>query len=298
MYLSRSREPQGGLYSALSGSAMFRDFQEAFVKATGLPLTMHPPAGEPEGSSAEQPGSASPFCAQMAGAHHAGTTFVAFQKRLEAEATLEPVTLKSLAGMCETAVPVRIGEKLVAFLQTGGVLLANPNQRHFSGVAREFLRLGTPAELKHFEKGYYASRVLAPEQYDSMVRLVVMFARHLATCGDQFALQRMGPETLTIARARQIIAVGFREELSLGIVAQQVNVSTGYFSEQFKKGTGLNFGDYVARLRVGEARTLLRTSNSRVSDVAFEVGFKSLSQFNRSFHRIAGMSPRTCQATY
>ena len=241
MYLSRSREPPGRLYSALSGSAMFRDFKRAFEKATGLPLTIHPPAGEPESGSAEKSAGASPFCARMAGAHHASTTYAAFQKRLEDEATLEPMTLKCLAGMCETAVPVRVGEKLVAFLQTGGVLLANPNRRHFSGVAREFLRLGTPLELKQFEKGYYATRVLAPDQYDSMVQLVVIFAMHLATCGEQFALQRMAPETSTISRARKIIAAGFREELSLGSVAQQVNVSAGYFSELFKKSTGLNF---------------------------------------------------------
>ena len=276
---------------------MFRDFKQAFEKATGLPLTMHPPHGEPMCGSAKKPVGPAPFCARMAGAHHARTTYIAFQERLEDEAALRPKTLKGLAGMCETAVPVRVEEKLVAFLQTGGVLLATPNRRYFSGVATEFLRLGTPVELKRFEEHYYASRVLAPEQYDSMVRLVTIFAGHLATCGDQFASQRMAQETPTISRARQIIAAGFREELSLGSVAQQVNVSAGYFSELFKKSTGLNFVEYVARLRVGKAHTLLRIPKSRVSDVAFEVGFQSLSQFNRSFHRIAGMSPRTCQAS-
>ncbi|MEO7799368.1 MAG: helix-turn-helix domain-containing protein [Opitutaceae bacterium] len=296
MYLSRSRVPLGRLYSALSGSTMFRDFKQAFEKATGLPLTIHLPAGEPECGSAEKSAGTTPFCARMAGAHHACTTYCAFQERLEEEAALQPKTLKCLAGMCETAVPVRVGGKLIAFLQTGGVLLATPNRRFFSGVAREFLRLGTPVELKRFEKDYYVSRVLAPEQYDSMVRLVTIFAGHLAACGEQFASQQMAPETPTISRARQIIAAGFREELSLGSVAQQVNMSAEYFGELFKKSTGLNFVEYVARLRVGEAHTRLLIPKSRVSEVAFEVGFQSLSQFNRSFHRIAGMSPRTCQA--
>ncbi|MEO6994486.1 MAG: helix-turn-helix domain-containing protein [Lacunisphaera sp.] len=296
MHLSLPREPTGQLYSALSRSIMFRDFKQAFEKATGLPLTIHQPASEPECGSAEKSASTRPFCARMAGAHHACTTYSAFQERLEKEAVVQPKTLKCLAGMCETAVPVRVGGKLIAFLQTGGVLLATPNRRFFSGVAREFLRLGTLVELKRFEKNYYVSRVLAPEQYDSMVRLVTIFAGHLAACGDQFASQQMVPETPTISRARQIIAAGFREELSLGSVAQQVNMSPEYFGELFKKNTRLNFVEYVARLRVGEARTLLRIPKSRVSEVAFEVGFQSLSQFNRSFHRIAGISPRTCQA--
>ncbi len=90
---------------------------------------------------------------------------------------------------------------------------------------------------------------------------------------------------------------GFREELSLGDIARRVNVSAGYFSTMFKKATGLNFVDYVARLRVEKAKNLLQNPKFRISEVAYDVGFQSLSQFNRTFRRVIGASPRAWRAT-
>jgi AraC-like DNA-binding protein len=55
--------------------------------------------------------------------------------------------------------------------------------------------------------------------------------------------------------------------------------------------TGINFTDYVARLRIERARNLLLNPNLRISEIAFEVGFQSLTHFNRVFKRILGESP-------
>ena len=65
----------------------------------------------------------------------------------------------------------------------------------------------------------------------------------------------------------------------------------------FKRAMGLNFVDYVARFRVEKAKNLLQNPKFRVSEVAYEVGFQSLSQFNRTFRRIIGASPREWRAT-
>ena len=54
----------------------------------------------------------------------------------------------------------------------------------------------------------------------------------------------------------------------------------------------MNFVEYVARLRVEKAKSLLRIPKFRVSEAAFVVGFQSLSHFNRMFRRLAGVSPR------
>jgi AraC-like DNA-binding protein/ligand-binding sensor protein len=290
-------ESPAPLYTALSESAMFRDYQQAFTRATGLPLTLQPPGATHACSSPEAPAAPSPFCALMARTNQACAACFALQQKLEEEAKIEPRTLKCFAGLCETAVPVRVGEKLIAFLQTGRILLETPNQRQFSRITRELLRLGTHVDLKQFEEAYYASRVLNAEQYESMVRLLSIFAGHLAACGNQLALQRTKANIPAVLRARQIIDAGYREELSLGEIARQVNVSAGYFSELFKEATGLNFVDYVTRLRVEKAKNLLQNPRLRVSEIAFDVGFQSLSQFNRSFRRIVGSSPKDFRAT-
>lgn len=74
-------------------------------------------------------------------------------------------------------------------------------------------------------------------------------------------------------------------------MAKAVNTSTFYFCKLFKKETGLNFTEYLSRVRIEKAKNLLLNPNLRISEVAFDVGFQSLTHFNRIFRRIAGESP-------
>jgi transcriptional regulator GlxA family with amidase domain len=59
----------------------------------------------------------------------------------------------------------------------------------------------------------------------------------------------------------------------------------------FKCATGLIFTDYLARLRVEKAKALLIDRNRRLSKVAYDAGFQSLTHFNRVFRKIVGQSP-------
>ena len=81
------------------------------------------------------------------------------------------------------------------------------------------------------------------------------------------------------------------------MVARAVNVSPTHLSEKFKHVTGVKFVDYVARIRFEKACELLRSGDLRVSEIAFAVGFQSLSQFNRVFKRLSGKSPRDYRAS-
>ncbi|MGB8804163.1 MAG: helix-turn-helix transcriptional regulator, partial [Chthoniobacterales bacterium] len=51
------------------------------------------------------------------------------------------------------------------------------------------------------------------------------------------------------------------------------------------------FTDYLARVRIEKAKALLLDRNRRVSEVAYDVGFQSLTHFNRIFRKIVGRSP-------
>lgn len=103
-------------------------------------------------------------------------------------------------------------------------------------------------------------------------------------------------EPVEIWRARNFISANSDEELSLTRVAKAVNISANYLSEKFKEVTGVNFVDYVAQLRIEKALALLQDVDLRISEVAFAVGFQSLSQFNRVFKRLTGKSPTEVRA--
>jgi len=79
--------------------------------------------------------------------------------------------------------------------------------------------------------------------------------------------------------------------MTLSQVAKAVNTSSFYFCKMFRKVTGINFTDYLSRLRIERAKNLLLNPNLRISEIAFEVGFQSLTHFNRVFKRILGQSP-------
>ena len=100
-----------------------------------------------------------------------------------------------------------------------------------------------------------------------------------------------GAEPVEIWKARKFIYAHSDEELSLTKVAKLVNISPNHLSEKFKEVTGVNFVDYIARTRTEKARERLQNSNLRISEIAFAVGFQSLSQFNRVFKRLTRKSP-------
>ena len=103
-------------------------------------------------------------------------------------------------------------------------------------------------------------------------------------------------EPVEIWKARKFIEQHSTEELSLGMVAKAVSFNANYFSERFKQVTGVNFVEYVARIRFEKACSLLHDGDLNISDIAFAVGFQSLSQFNRVFKRLSGKSPTQFRA--
>jgi len=63
-------------------------------------------------------------------------------------------------------VPIRVGEDLIAFLQTGQILLHRPSRREFSRLARQLVKWGVDTDLKQVEEAYFQTRVLTKAQYD------------------------------------------------------------------------------------------------------------------------------------
>lgn len=284
------------MFSALQDSKLFREYQEAFQNATGMPLALR----RAKSAHFEQdPGQKNnPFCEILARSNQVCAECFAMQKRLEEETDLAPKTLHCFAGLCETAIPVRVGENVVAFLQTGQILLHRPEKAQFNKIARQLLEWGTQVDLKRAEEAWLGTTVLGEPQYDSLLRLLTVFATHLAECANALSLQASNTPVPSIIKAKDYIDAHIQDDVSLGEVARAVNVSANYFSELFKKATGINFADYVSRVRVEKTKHLLSDTNRQITEIAFDVGFKSLSQFNRTFRRHAGMSPRAYREQY
>ncbi|HTE42949.1 MAG TPA: AraC family transcriptional regulator [Steroidobacteraceae bacterium] len=82
------------------------------------------------------------------------------------------------------------------------------------------------------------------------------------------------------------------QDMDLDLVATQVGLSPFHFLRLFAAVTGVTPHQYLVRSRLRRAAQLLADEERSITDIAGDVGFGDLSNFVRTFHRAAGVSPR------
>ena len=80
-------------------------------------------------------------------------------------------------------------------------------------------------------------------------------------------------------------------EIELEDAARQAGVSPFHFLRMFASVLGVTPHQYLLRSRLRRAARQLADDDKPVTEVAYDVGFNDLSNFVRTFHRAAGVSP-------
>jgi AraC-like DNA-binding protein/ligand-binding sensor protein len=276
------------LIDMLRRSRLFRDYENVFTKATGLALTLRPLEFwqlAHRGKKHENP-----FCAILA--EHPKSLTVCLQAHQEMidHTGLLPHTVTCPFGLTETAIPVKLGSDVIGYLRIGQVLRHTPAKTDTTKVTRQIEQCGLKfsGELR---KAWEKNPLIPPDKYNAIVRLLSFFGEQLSALTNQLVVEKQNAEPPLVQKARDYIEKHKMEPLSLSAVAQAAGSSVFHFCKVFHKATGVKFTDYVARVRLEDARTQLLNPNRRVSEVAYDVGFQSLTQFNRTFKRVFGQSP-------
>jgi AraC-like DNA-binding protein/ligand-binding sensor protein len=276
------------LIDALRRAKLFRSYEQVFSEATGLPLALRPVDYwqlEHQGKKNENP-----FCALLA--ERPATLAVCLQAHEEMILHTGdlPHTVICPFGLTETAVPIKLGQRTIGYLRIGQVLRHTPARSDTTKVSRELARNGVrfTGEIR---KAWKKNPFIPPEKYNAIVRLLTFFADQLSALSNQLVTEKNNAEPPLVLKAREYIDKHKTEELSLANVAEAAGASVFHFCKVFHKTTGLKFTDYVARVRLEDARTRLLNPNLRISEIAYDVGFQSLTQFNRTFKRVFGQSP-------
>lgn len=84
----------------------------------------------------------------------------------------------------------------------------------------------------------------------------------------------------------------YTEQVSLQRIARELSMSPDYVSHTFKKQYGYSPMQYVNILRVGQAQTRLIDTKDKIAEIATDVGFNNIGNFNRAFYLLVGLSPR------
>ena len=181
---------------------------------------------------------------------------------------------------------LRLPEEIVHRLIGGATLLIKATDA--ADVANfprwnRYTRSGDPVRAQHavnelllrLERVRFEPYVLVPRLTDDIV---------LPAAPDQQSLRNVG-------RMCGFIADNFLDDIDSNDIAAAADIHPKYAMGLFKKATGMTLNEYLNLLRLSYAQARLLDEDANILNVAMDSGFGSLSAFNKSFRKIAGMSP-------
>jgi AraC-like DNA-binding protein len=248
------------LIRMLAGSRIYRGWTKAFSTMTGVPLFLRPI--EAALLQDAGPGRKKWRCAVLGQPNCGCKSCARGFETIAAGVSSSEDLIKCRCGCCGAAVPIRSGKDLVALLQAGPRSGSN----------------------------------LQPHKYGAALKLLGIFAEQLGGLGNQMIVQNQSGEPPVISRAKELISQHYGEDISSGWVAKQLHLSRFYFCTLFKRSTGVTVTEYLTRVRIERVKELLLNPNLRISEIAFQTGFQSLTHFNRVFLKLTGQSPTKYRA--
>jgi len=279
-------------FDVLAALPLLARYEEAFHKATGVSLKLLPPDEQDRRVIYRQGKNA--FCALVGGTPAGCAACQETQSHLQRSTSRElaPQQVYCFAGLTDIAIPVMVGRRHVATLLSGQIFRRKPTPRDFDKAMKKLGGGPDKTWRKNAREAFFATPVIPVDGLDAVVQLLAVFAQHLPEEAERhFRRTHADIEPNAVASAKKFIEAHAGGALTLDHVLRHVHVSRFHFCKIFKKTTGITFTEYVMRLRVVKAKTLLLDPSLRVSEVVFDAGFGSIPQFNSVFKRLVGVSP-------
>jgi AraC-like DNA-binding protein len=117
----------------------------------------------------------------------------------------------------------------------------------------------------------------------------------LGVAGVMYDVQKAGATLAPYQRLSQ--AVGhisdhYAEKISVGALARLVDLSVSQFNRTFKQLFRITPSQYIVRVRINAACSLLRSTSQSIEAIAGETGFCDASHFVRQFRKVMGVTPK------
>ncbi|MHB8061572.1 MAG: response regulator transcription factor [Ruminiclostridium sp.] len=96
---------------------------------------------------------------------------------------------------------------------------------------------------------------------------------------------------ILVSGAKKYIIKNCMETIKLKDVAKNLNISAGYLSSIFPRYTGMCFTDYVNKIKIEEAKKMLKDGQQKIYEISYLLGYENACYFSKIFKKIAGCSP-------
>ena len=278
----------------MAGSKLFQDYQRAFATANGISLELRNVDSSPWAQSVGRCGDS--HCVRLGLGRNKCAACRFFQQRLAGMAQQSALSCECFAGLCETAVPVRTGNHVIALLWIAQIRLKAPMPEDGERILQLTCSKKSVSSTAQIRTELWQFRYISPEKYASLVQLLEIFSRQLTEWYVLHARSERPLEPEAILRAKEWIEAHYHEPLTLTKVATVAQLTPSHFCRIFHRFTGVTFRLFLSRTRIAQVCKLLGDQRNSVAQSASAVGFQSISQFNRTFLQQIGQSPSDYRA--
>ncbi len=94
-----------------------------------------------------------------------------------------------------------------------------------------------------------------------------------------------------IAQAIQYIQENYKSDLNMAVVSNRISMNYSLFSLNFKEYVGMNFVNYLKKIRIDEAKRLLEETDEKIIEISQMVGYENEKHFMKIFKNKCGVSP-------
>ncbi len=196
------------------------------------------------------------------------------------------------AGLNEVAIPLIISGIKAGYLMFGGTAPQPPTPQTIRKARHLLHKNAVPIDGRDLETWLAHTPVVPAETLRAYMRMVHRAAKQIALkITDQLVNPAVAMPPSVIKACGYIHAHALVDDIHLGEVARHCCLSEGHLSRLFHHATGLTFREYLTQVRLEHAKSLLIHSGKSVTEIGYESGFQSLSQFHRVFRKVYGASP-------
>jgi AraC-like DNA-binding protein len=140
--------------------------------------------------------------------------------------------------------------------------------------------------------------------FDSILELLsiihdLSISRDVKLLSDStFTIEQFSYNSRRVERVFEFMNNNFSKQITLTDVAKIANMPEASFSRFIKKRTGYSFVDSLTEIRLGHVSRMLIDTTQSIAEVAFKCGFNNMANFNRTFKKKKGYTPKEFRENY
>ena len=135
---------------------------------------------------------------------------------------------------------------------------------------------------------YFAKRI---EKSNKMINIYSIFEEMINEYCNLVNEYKTKGYSKIVSNAINYIKLNFKYDISLSSIAEELFVHPTYLAKKFKDETNKTISEYVNEVRVKEAKIMLKTTEFKIEDIAYHVGYNDKKYFSKIFKKIYNQSP-------